>query len=314
MKKIMKEIFGIFIAIISIIAMTTEFYLTSNAFENKDYGYELTGNKIIITRYKRTPDGTITIPNVIDGKEVSEIGVKSFYGMLCLNSSVVVSENITKIDDYAFAGLCGVGMNSIYLPKSIKYIGDYSIGYTYYPAPHIKDGCIIKDYVDYPVKIYGYSNTVAKTYAEKNGFDFIALDNQMPTTTTVTTSELTITTISTTITTTKPTTTKTTSTTITETTTTHVKSKNFGDTSGDGRVDSVDATFVLKDYAKILAGKKSTLSKSIADVNGDGRINSMDATIILRYYAASLVGKAPKKFEDFVKATPHSCKIAEKVV
>jgi hypothetical protein len=76
-------------------------------------------------------------------------------------------------------------------------------------------------------------------------------------------------------------------TTTTPTTTTVIK----GDINGDGSVNSIDAVFVLKDFASQILGNKSTLDVSIADMNDDGKINSSDAVIILKQYAQSLINK-----------------------
>lgn len=187
----MKKIFVLFIAVI---AMTTKFNLIASAFDYENFAYEFTDNKIIITNYTGTTEGTIIVPNEIDGKEVSEIGEKAFYGLLNRDSTVVISDNICKINDYAFTGLIGIGMDSIYIPESIEYIGKYSIGYTFYPYSNTQDGCVVEQYKAYPIKIYGYIDTTAETYANKNGFTFIALDEQITTTIPVTTTTETATT------------------------------------------------------------------------------------------------------------------------
>ncbi len=67
----------------------------------------------------------------------------------------------------------------------------------------------------------------------------------------------------------------------------------LGDISGDGSIDSSDATLVLSDYAVIATGGKSTFTAEqakAADVNGDGKYDSIDASIILAYYAYTSTG------------------------
>ena len=60
----------------------------------------------------------------------------------------------------------------------------------------------------------------------------------------------------------------------------------WGDASGDGKVNAMDATRILRYAAKLIAEDKIDLIA--ADVNSDGRVNAMDATRILRY-AAKLI-------------------------
>ena len=158
-----------------IVGYLPDWNLSVNALEYESFVYDFINEKIIITNYTGVTEGTITIPNKIEGKEVLEIGEKAFYGLLNKNSTVVISDNISIINDYAFTGLIGIGMNAIYIPESIEYIGKYSIGYTYYPNSNMQNGCVDDQYKAYPVKIYGYPGTVAETYAKDNGFAFIPL-------------------------------------------------------------------------------------------------------------------------------------------
>ncbi len=60
----------------------------------------------------------------------------------------------------------------------------------------------------------------------------------------------------------------------------------WGDASGDGKVNAMDATRILRYAAKLITEDKIDLIA--ADVNSDGRVNAMDATRILRY-AAKLI-------------------------
>jgi len=56
-----------------------------------------------------------------------------------------------------------------------------------------------------------------------------------------------------------------------------------GDVNGDGKINNLDATAVLKyDAAIINLGERELLE---ADVNADGKINNLDATAILKYDA-----------------------------
>ena len=61
-----------------------------------------------------------------------------------------------------------------------------------------------------------------------------------------------------------------------------------GDVNGDSKVDSVDASAVLAEYALLSSGKKGKFTEEqskAADWNSDGNIDSVDASAILAEYA-----------------------------
>ncbi|MBQ6999914.1 MAG: dockerin type I repeat-containing protein [Oscillospiraceae bacterium] len=64
----------------------------------------------------------------------------------------------------------------------------------------------------------------------------------------------------------------------------------WGDVNWDGKVNTKDATCVLRYYVDLIEGNE--LHRCVADVNGDGKINTKDATLILRHYV-DLIGKFP---------------------
>lgn len=64
--------------------------------------------------------------------------------------------------------------------------------------------------------------------------------------------------------------------------------ESYGDTNNDGRVDSVDASLVLQEYAALSVGKPYTLSSSErarSQLSPDTNVDSIDASMILRMYA-----------------------------
>ena len=68
----------------------------------------------------------------------------------------------------------------------------------------------------------------------------------------------------------------------------------LGDINGDGFIDSVDATAVLMEYAKLSASNIGTFDENhrkAADLNKDGFTDSVDATLIMMYYAYISAGK-----------------------
>lgn len=67
-----------------------------------------------------------------------------------------------------------------------------------------------------------------------------------------------------------------------------IEGNSCGDVNGDGKINSTDASMILR-YA---AGKTTILDPIAADVSGDQKINSTDASLILRY-AAGLIMEFP---------------------
>jgi hypothetical protein len=67
----------------------------------------------------------------------------------------------------------------------------------------------------------------------------------------------------------------------------------LGDVDNSGKVDAVDASLVLLDYALTQTGNASCFKanqKKAADVNKDSGINAIDASLILGYYAYTATG------------------------
>lgn len=71
------------------------------------------------------------------------------------------------------------------------------------------------------------------------------------------------------------------------------KKVSYGDPTGDGRIDSSDATFCLVEYASLATGGTSIMTaeeKAAADVNKDSAVDSKDASAILSYYSYTATG------------------------
>lgn len=78
----------------------------------------------------------------------------------------------------------------------------------------------------------------------------------------------------------------------------------LGDINGDSFVDAVDASGVLREYARNSVGKGTftDAQKKLADVDTNGIIDSVDASKILKYYAYLSKTESEKKtLEEFLK-------------
>ena len=82
------------------------------------------------------------------------------------------------------------------------------------------------------------------------------------------------------------------------------KSISLGDVNGDGIIDAVDASNVLRYYAIISTDQNGGFTddqKAAADVNKDGEVNAVDSSNILAYYAyASISDDEVKPMEEFM--------------
>ena len=72
------------------------------------------------------------------------------------------------------------------------------------------------------------------------------------------------------------------------------KAAEKGDVNGDGVVDGIDATLILRHYTLIISGADGCITEpfiSYADYNGDGVIDAVDATLVLRFYTEKISAK-----------------------
>ena len=80
----------------------------------------------------------------------------------------------------------------------------------------------------------------------------------------------------------------------------------LGDVTGDGKINAVDASNVLAEYARTSSGdgkgEFSDAQRKAADIDSNGKIDSLDASRILAYYAyTSTVKETPKSITEFIK-------------
>lgn len=82
----------------------------------------------------------------------------------------------------------------------------------------------------------------------------------------------------------------------------------LGDINNDKKIDSVDASGVLAEYARLSSGRNAQFGekeKKAADVDKNSKIDSVDASQILAYYAyLSLLkeGAEVKTISDFISS------------
>lgn len=109
----------------------------------------------------------LEIPSEINGNKVTSIGTyfAQSHPLIEGNSninSVILPETVKKIGDRAFFAC--ENLASITIPKSVLSIGNKALGY-------LSDTYKIEGFI-----ICGYKNTASEEYANNNGFEYIALD------------------------------------------------------------------------------------------------------------------------------------------
>ncbi len=155
----------------------------SAATNSNDFWFEGLVDGIMISGYK-SDDSNVIIPTTIWDAPVTTIGQSAFYDCTVIRS-VTMPDTVEYIGAYAFYGCknlssinispsvtfigsCAFGNNDlkeITIPSSVKTIEEYAFGYSGEEAPEK-----IEDFI-----IRGYKNTAAETYANDNGFTFVAL-------------------------------------------------------------------------------------------------------------------------------------------
>ncbi|MBP5580920.1 MAG: leucine-rich repeat protein [Ruminococcus sp.] len=80
------------------------------------------------------------------------------------------------------------------------------------------------------------------------------------------------------------------------------KTASLGDPNGDGKINAVDASIILSNYARFsTSDEKPTADETAScDVNKDDAVNAVDASTVLAYYAYCSTNE-PVAFEEFLK-------------
>ena len=116
-----------------------------------------------------------SLKNVSIPSNVLSIDPFSFTGCTSL-TSINIPDGVLSIGERAFDGC--ESLKSVTIPKSVTEIQTYAFGYVYYSPEeyHVK----IPNFV-----IRGYAGSEAERYAKDNGFEFVSLDSNHTTPTTV---------------------------------------------------------------------------------------------------------------------------------
>lgn len=183
----MKKTFSLILSIILMANLFMSVYAEKE--KSGDYSYSiLSDGTIEITEYAYPGyNSTLNIPNTLDDKKVTRIGLLVFY-MHDELINVTIPNGIIKIDNGAFqncknlneitipSSMITIGeaafaecesLKSVTIPNSVTKIDSYAFGY------YFDDDRQPHKYNDF--KIYGYTGSEAQRYAVDNGFAFISL-------------------------------------------------------------------------------------------------------------------------------------------
>jgi hypothetical protein len=90
--------------------------------------------------------------------------------------NIIIEDGVESIDGYAFMN---ENLKSITIPKSVTSIGERAFGYHIeYDSSQYDYSYAYNYFYNEKFTVYGYRNTVAETYAELNGFNFVPLDEE----------------------------------------------------------------------------------------------------------------------------------------
>ena len=246
-RKLIGLLFTVFLACVAV--LLDEIHVLALQYEN--FQYEIINDEAKITEYTLSKSFTY-IPDEIDGYPVVTIGYRAFQGRYN-NDNTEIPEGIRVIEEEAFLGVLGYGYVDVTIPKSVEEVGKCAFGYTL-----VSDNGNTFYYKKiYNMIIRGYTNTAAETYANENGFTFIALDDQ------TTTTEVS------------------TATTESQTFTTTTSSTLCGDINLDGTIDISDAVLLQKYAAEMV--ELNQQQQLNGDCNADGSTDAQDALSLLRF-------------------------------
>lgn len=213
-----KKIISIMLSVLMVASMMTVLGISVFAASADDLTYEVIDGKATITGCDMTVDGTLVIPETIDGYTVNAIGDYAFAGCVALDS-ISIPETVETIGEGAFdscvsldgvdvlsktvdlsSSLLGYSMYDVYDGMKENFVAAYFVyleafmayeesGYEYeYEAVmydaylemlNYADEC--EDYVAIDnMTIFGFAGSTAEAYAAENSFKFFELVNEDP--------------------------------------------------------------------------------------------------------------------------------------
>ncbi|MBR5164226.1 MAG: leucine-rich repeat protein [Ruminococcus sp.] len=229
---------------------------------------------------------------------VTDIQAHAFEDCRSLKFFVFKNPHVETIGSYVFRNCTSLA--EISLPSTVKTLGKgaFENCSAMEKITILNEKCFIFDSpetINKEAVICGYSGSTAEAYAKKYSRTFVVLEPAQVTTTApavTTTAAPTSTTAVTTAAT--PVTTQTNGNKVVITLPNVPEGSKIivivtkGDTDGNSRIDSSDASAILQEYARLSTGGESGLDsdgKAVSDVDGDGAVSAKDASIVLEYYS-----------------------------
>lgn len=213
-----KKIISIVLSVLMIASIMTVIGVSAFAASADDLTYEVIDGKATITGCDMTVDGTLIIPETIDGYTVNAIGDGAFALCVALDE-ISIPATVETIGEQAFESCLSLTKVTVYSETadfSISNLGytvynvldgmqaqfetaffayadafaayeasgydpyfEIDVMYAYFDMINYAEDCVA-DPVKTDVVIVGYADSAAKTYADNNGFTFVAIDADAP--------------------------------------------------------------------------------------------------------------------------------------
>lgn len=133
-------------------------------YRNRDNGFLRQGS--VMLGYK----GAFNLSKLEIAEDIKSIGKKAFFGKNNIEE-LVLPENLTAVGHYAFANC--KKLKEVYIPATVDEIGSGAFGYEVSFDPETGELTNYKKTEGFVIK--GYTNSMAESYADANGFEFVSV-------------------------------------------------------------------------------------------------------------------------------------------
>lgn len=124
------------------------------------------------------PYSTQHFTSIMIQRGITSVGNNAFFGSYGQVKAIYLPNGLESIGSQAFFFHADDVPASVIVPKTVTYIGEKALGYHGYNTSDENNDSIYVEETFPGFTLYGYSGTVAETYAKENGLKFVALDEE----------------------------------------------------------------------------------------------------------------------------------------